>query len=130
MLRSDADRPINANPIARHFLPSYVFTNFTYSGGVSEVDVGKDMEDYINNLGAQAQLEISDLEALVTKRGATYVKHPLTLVTVTHDLDRALVVDRSEDKLGGLNTVPFNGTGRIACFFATVGEGLTLVRES
>jgi len=130
LLRSDTDRPINANPIARHFLPSFVFSNFEYSGGASVSEAGKDMEDYINTLGAQSELEISDLESFLTKRGATYVRHPISLVTITHDLDRSLVVDRSEDKLGGLNKVPFNGTGRIACFFAKVGEGLTLVRES
>jgi hypothetical protein len=107
-----------------------VFSNFYYSGGASVTEVGKDLEDYINSLGSQTELEISDLETFITKRGATYVRHPISLVTITHDLDRSLVVDRSEDKLGGLNTVPFNGTGRIACFFAKVGEGLTLTRES
>jgi hypothetical protein len=130
LMRSETDRPINANPMARHFLPSYVFTNFTYSGGVSEIEVGKDLEDYINQMGAQAELEISDLEALIVKRGANYVKHPILLATVTHDLDRKLIVNRSDNKLGGMAAVPFNGTGRISCFFATLGEGLTLVRES
>jgi hypothetical protein len=130
LLRSDTDRPINANPIARHFLPSIVLTELRYTGGPTEADAGAELEDYINKLGSQASLEISDLEAFLTRRGATYVKHPILLVTVTNDLSRNLVVDRSDDKLGGLIAVPFNGTGRTACFFATVGDGITLVRES
>jgi hypothetical protein len=130
LMRSQLDRPVNSNPIARHFLPSYVYIQFNYRDGSSESDMGKAIEDYINTLGSLDVLEVSDLEAFLTRRGATYVKHPLLLVTVTHDLARRLVVNRSEDKLGGPNSVPFDGTGRISCFFAKVGEGLTLVRGS
>jgi len=130
LMRSDQERPVNANPIARHFLPSFLYTTLTYSGGVTEDTVGQDIEDYVNTLGAEDEIEVSDLEAFLTKRGATYVKHPITILTVTHDLGRKLVVNRSNDKLGGLNTVPFNGTGRISSFFTTLGESLILVRES
>jgi hypothetical protein len=129
LLRSDTDRPINANPLARHFLPSYVYVNFVYSGGASPDVLGPTLEDYINTLGAEAQLQVSDLEAFLTRRGADYVKHPVQLTAVTHDLDRNLVVDRTEDQLGGLNSVPYHGTGRISAFFARVGEGLSLDQQ-
>jgi len=130
LMRSDEERPINANPLARHFLPSFVYMQMDYAGGVTEKEVGADLENYINGLGAEDEIEVSDLEAFLTKRGATFVRHPLLIVAVTHDLGRKLVVNRSDNKLGGLNTVPFNGTGRISAFFAKLGEGLKLVRES
>lgn len=130
LMRSDAERPVNANPLGRHFLPSYVYCEFTYRGGVSADEVGKAIENYINSLGAQEELEISDLEAFITKRGATSVDHPITLVVITHDIDRTLVVNRSENRLGGTLPVPFNGTGRISCFFAILGEGLKVEKLS
>jgi hypothetical protein len=130
LMRSEQERPINASPIARHFLPSFLFTTLNYAGGVSEDEVGKDIEDFVNSQGAQAEIAVSDLEAILTRRGATFVRHPIELVTVTHDIDRKLVVDRSDNVIGGLNTVPFNGTGRISAFFTKLNENLILVRES
>ena len=112
------------------FLPSFLLMSMTYSGGVSAAEVGQEMEDHVNSLGALDEVEVSDLEAFLTRRGATSVEHPIELVTVTHDLGRKLVVNRSENKLGGLNEVPYNGTGRISAFFTKLGETLILNRES
>jgi hypothetical protein len=130
LMRSDNDRPINANPIARHVLPRYVYMSVTYRGGSSSDVVGKDVEDYINALG-QNELEISDVEAMVTRRGAHSVQHPLAVAAITHDLDRALIVDRSDDKLGSsTEEVPYEGSARISSFFAKLNDGLFVVRES
>jgi hypothetical protein len=128
LLRSDSDRVVNANPIARHFLPSFVYVKFVYSGGSSATIVGPEIEDFINALGPLDPLEISDLESLITRRGATYVKHPITLVSVTHDINRKLVVERSLDMLGG-DSVPYEGSARISNFFATLDEGLIVTRQ-
>jgi bifunctional DNA-binding transcriptional regulator/antitoxin component of YhaV-PrlF toxin-antitoxin module len=130
LLRSEADRPVNANPLARHFLPSYVLTTFRYRGGASVSSVGPELESYINTLGATDELEVSDLEAFLTRRGATSIQHPIELVTVTHDLQRHLVVNRSDNRLGGTSDVPYDGTGRLSAFFATLGEGLNLEKLS
>ena len=130
LLRSDFERPVNADPIARHFLPSFVYTTLTYRSGVSPSQVGPEIEEYINTLGAEAEIEVSDLEAFLTRRGADSIRHPIELVTVTHDLDRKLVVDRSDDRLGGDNATSFNGTGRISSFFTTLDEELKVERES
>lgn len=130
LMRSESERPINANPLGRHFLPSYVFCQLTYRGGSTADETGAAIEDYINNLGAQDELEVSDLEAFITRRGAVSIDHPISLATLTHDLDRKLVVNRTENRLGGTIEVPYNGTGRISCFFATLGEGLKVVRQS
>jgi len=129
MMRSEFDRPINANPIGKHFLPSYVLTQLRYEGGVSAEEVGTEIENYINSMGAEDVLEVSDLEAFITRRGATSIRHPIELVTITHDLDRALIANRSDDRLGGTIEVPYNGTGRISAFFAVLGEGLTVEKS-
>jgi len=130
LLRSDQERPINANPLGRHFLPSYVFTQLLYRGGPSESDVGPLIENYINNLGAEGELEVSDLEAFIARRDATSIEHPITIAVITHDIDRNLVVNRTENRLGGTLEVPYNGTGRISAFFATLGEGLIVQKQS
>ena len=129
LMRSPLDRPINSNPIGRHFLPSYVLLTIKYSGGVSPDQVGPEIETYINSLGAEDSLEVSDIESFITRRGATYVQHPIELVTITHDLDRQLVVNRNFDKVGGGESVPYNGTGRISAFFAKLGDGLTVEKS-
>lgn len=128
-LRSESERPICANPMARHMLPSFVYLTLTYEGGSSPSVVGPEVEDYINNLGPTDELEVSDVEAFLTRRGATSIRHPILLVAVTHDLDRNLIAERDEDRIGG-TSVPYNGTARTSSFFAKVGEGLTLDRES
>lgn len=128
LLRSDAERPNNSDPIARHFLPSFVRTQLVYSGGSSTQVTGPDVEDHVNELGPLDVLEVSDLEALLTRRGATSVTHPILLVAVTHDLERNLVVERSENALGG-TVVPYDGTARISSFFADLEDGLTITRN-
>lgn len=127
-LRSDADRTVVADPIARHFLPSFVFAEFLYEGGSSPQIVGPEIEAFINGQGPLDRLEVSDLEAFISRRGATFINHPILLVAVTHDVDRKLVVERSDNFIGGLN-VPYNGTGRTSTFFARLGEGLTVERQ-
>ena len=129
LMRSDTERPINANPIARHVLPSYVHATLVYRGGSAQSIVGQEIEDYINQLGALDELEVSDVERFIHRRGAHSIDHPIELVTVTHDLDRNLIVDRSYNALGGTG-VAYNGTGRISSFFAKIGEGLNVTRES
>ena len=130
LMRSEQERPVNANPLGRHFLPSYVFTQLIYRGGPAADDVGADIEAYINNLGAEDELEVSDLEAFIARRDANSIEHPITIAVITHDIDRKLVVNRTENRLGGELEVPYNGTGRISAFFATLGEGLTVEKQS
>ena len=122
------DRVLVADLIPKHFLPSYVFLTMTYSGGSSTQIVGEEIEKYINGLGPLDVLEISDVEAFLSRRGATSITHPITLVTVTHDLNRALIVERSENAVGS-NIVPFEGTGRISTYFTTFGSEFNLIRQ-
>jgi hypothetical protein len=130
LMNSTADRPVCASPLARHFLPSYVYVALYYRGGAEASIVGPEVEEYINNLGATDEIEVSDLEAFISRRGAESIEHPITLVVLTHDIDRELVVNRSENRLGGELTVPYNGTGRISAFFTTLGQTLTVEKQS
>jgi Baseplate J-like protein len=130
LLTSDTDRPENSNPLARHFLPSYVYSNLTYVSGQTPDEVGTAISNFINRLGANTALHVSDLESFLVKAGATYIENPITLATVTHDIDRSLIVDRSQDQLGGTNKVPYHGTGRISAFFAILGSTLLVNQRS
>jgi len=129
LLRSETERAVTASMIGRHFLPSYVYFTMIYRGGEEQAVVGQAVEDFINNLGATEELEISDLEAFATRKGANSIQHPLLLVSVTHDIDRNLVVERSDNAIGG-TTVPYNGSARTSTYFAILGEGLNVVREA
>lgn len=127
VLRSDS-RVIVADAIARHMLPSFVIVEINYEGGSSESVVGPAIEEFINSLGTRDRLEVSDIERFVQQRGASFIEHPIRLVAVTHDLDRKLVVERSDNFIGG-PLVPYNGTGRTSTFFAVLGEGLRVTRR-
>ena len=122
------ERTVTADAIARHFLPTFVYLDLVYSGGSSELLVGAEVESYINRLGPVDRLESSDVQRPAQRRGATYIRQPLVLVGVTHDIDRRLVVERSMDYLGGPR-VPYNGTGRISTFFATLNDGLQVTQQ-
>lgn len=127
LITSGQERVVTTNPLGRHMLPSYVHMEIQYSGGSSADLIGEELEDFINNLGQLDTLDISQVERVLTQRGATRIIHPVWLVSVTHDIDRKLIVERSQDRIGGL-VVPYNGTARISSFFTRYGEELNLVR--
>ena len=128
LLLSATERPLNANPLGRHFLPSFFYTNLTYSGGPSADAALAAIAAFINQKGSNAAVKVSDLEKILVGMGATYIEHPIEMSTVTHDIDRSLIVDRQNDSIGGNNTVPYNGSGRISAFFATA-DTLTVVQQ-
>jgi hypothetical protein len=128
LMRADTERPVNANPIARHYLPAFLYTTLEYTGGLPASSTGPEIESYVNDLPSSEPLEVSELEAFLTRRGATYVKHPIELVSITHDIDRSLIVDRSFDQISEVG-ISFNGTSRISSFFAKIGEGLNVTRK-
>ena len=136
-------RTVNADPLVRHFLPSYVALDVHYYNGAMPSKVYTDAADYLNGLNPQDAITISAVEALLKNAGATDWAHPDTIVTVTHDLDRRMVGDRSPDRLGGDAEVPFFGSNRTSYFIAgsdasgmdseeieLPGEKLILTRET
>lgn len=98
MLLLDEHRVINNNPLARVMLPVYVRMSINYTGGSSARLVKQDIVDLINSAPSGAGLEVSDLYAILTRRGAKYVQGPLEIIGVSHAVDRTVQVIRSYDK--------------------------------
>ena len=116
--RSDLERVLNASILVRHLQPHYLNFEMTYRGGSSADVVLDDIEDYLDELGPEESVEVSDLQGIAKNRGATYIQNPITLVAVTHDEERNIAVVRSQD---------YVSRGRLATFFE---EGITVERET
>jgi len=113
---SRQERAPDSDPLVRHFLPSYVCFDGQYQGGATEAGLYPEVRDYINDRDPLDELGVAAVEDKMRTSGATGWNHPSTLAAVTHDLDRRMVADRSEDKLGGDTEVYFNGSNRTSFF--------------
>jgi len=114
---SDSERVTNASLLVRHLQPHYLNFDLTYQGGSSADVVTDDIEAYLDGLGPTDRVESSDLQNVALRRGASYVQNPITLVAVTHDEERKIAVERSQD---------FVTRGRLSTFFPDV---ITVTRE-
>jgi hypothetical protein len=124
MLTAPGSRTVNANPIARHFLPSYVSVEVQYYGGESETLVGARIQEKIQGLDAVDSLTVAGaVETALREAKATDWVHDIYLVTVTHDIDRRLVGNRSRDRLGGDEPQFFNGSNRLSYFIPGKNTG-------
>ena len=110
-LTAETERVVCANPLARHLIPHFVRMTVEYTGGSTEDVVLADIEDYIHNLFPIDTLDASDVQKLVTDRGASYVKNPLDLLAIVHNLDRSIWAQRSQNQLS---------TSRLSSFVADV----------
>ncbi len=137
LLTSDNDRVLCANPLARHFLPSYFYFAASYTGGSDSVDIIDDIQDYVNGKEPTGVLDISDIEKIFHNHEVTRYAHPMEFVVVTHDLDRRIVGSWTENRLSGTD-VDFNGSNRTSYFIAgdnadevdEDGEKISLTRGS
>lgn len=135
---SRQERVVCSDPLIRHFLPSYVAIQGTYRGGGDASALYTKVVDLIRGLDPLDELALAALEDILREAGATDWIHPSEIVAVTHDLDRRVVADRSEDRLGGEVEVYFNGSNRTSYFIPGAdgnvdeddGERITLTRES
>ena len=107
-LSSDLERVVNASPLARHLYPHYVRMEVAYRGGSDAAVVRGDIERHIRSLAPKEALEASDVQKVVTSRGADYIESPIEMIAVVHGLDRKVSLVRSTDKIQ---------TGRLAAFF-------------
>lgn len=96
---SETERVICSNPLSRHLIPNFVRFDVDYVGGSKESVVSDDITNYLKNLSPIDTLDASDVQKLVTDRGATYVRNPLDLIAVVHQIDRSIWVERSQDRL-------------------------------
>jgi hypothetical protein len=119
-LLNRSDRILCANPLARHFLPSYVyFTLSKYSANLTTpLTVAQAVYDYINSLAPTDVLEVSKIENILQSFGITSYAHPLYVYAVAHDLSRRVVLSKSEDAVG--NVIDHNGTNRTTYYIPGV----------
>jgi hypothetical protein len=95
--RSKLEKVLCASILVRHLTPHYLNFDLLYRGGSADKVVLEDVEDYLDELGPEDRVEVSDLAALATKRGANYIVNPMELVSVVHNYKRIVEVVRSKD---------------------------------
>lgn len=115
---SESERVVTQSPLVRHLVPHFVRFDLAYVGGAAPADVKPVLEKYVRELRPEDALESSDVQRIVSGKGATSIRNPITLVAVVHNQDRTVTVARSEDALT---------TGRIAAF---IPDLLNLERRS
>lgn len=114
---AETERVINQSPLARHLVPHFVRFDLNYSGGSKETEILPDLQRYIREIQPGDAMESSDLQRLVSNRGATRIQNPINMLAVVHNFDRSITLARSQDALT---------TGRIAAF---VPDQITLTRQ-
>jgi hypothetical protein len=99
LVESTQERVQVQNPLVRSLLPVFVRAVFNYAEGPSEADVRSDLSEVILDVAPDERLEVSDMVNELTRQGATHVELPVELVGLSHQEDRTIVVERSEDAL-------------------------------
>jgi len=110
-LTAETERVVNSSPLGRHLVPYFVRFDLTYIGGSKENEVIPDVEDLIKNTFPNEPLEVSDIERIVSDRGATSIQNPIELIAAVHKFDRSIELVRSENSLS---------TGRLSAFIPDV----------
>lgn len=108
---AETERVVNESPLGRHLVPHFVRFDLVYAGGSKEAEIEPLIEAYINELNPDEALEASDIQQLVSGKGANSIVNPLNLIAVVYGFDRSVLIDRSADKLT---------TGRLAAFIPDV----------
>ncbi len=115
-LDSADDRVVSANLLARHFLPTYVSYDASYTGGSAPSVVAQGIIDYINSLAIETPIEVSQLEKVIDDAGGD-PQVPTTVFVSLHDWSRNIWVEFSNRQIGGTTTdVPYNGSARVSYF--------------
>jgi hypothetical protein len=110
-MSSEVERVVCSSPLGRHLIPHFIRFDANYRGGSKESVVVPDLEKMIRNLYPMDPLESSDVQKIISGRGATSIDNPIDLIAIVHYPDRSVYVVRSQDKLT---------TGRLAAFVPDV----------
>lgn len=110
-MSSEVERVINESPLGRHLVPHFVRFSLRYTSGSTEDLVTQDIETYLQDLAPNQALESSDLQKIVSDRGADSIQNPIDLIAVVHFVDRVVYIVRSQNALT---------TGRLAAFIPDV----------
>jgi hypothetical protein len=116
-ISADTERVINQSPLARHLVPHFVRFDLEYFGGSKETEVLPDLQRYIREIQPSDAMEASDLQRIVSNRGATSIQNPINMLAVVHNYDRSITLARSQNALT---------TGRLAAF---VPDRIVLTRR-
>lgn len=117
---SEIERVSVQSALARHLIPHFVRFDLNYVGGSTEDVVTPDIDTYITTLFPADALESSDLQKIVSDRGATSITNPIDLIAIVHNVDRSVVAARSQNALT---------TGRLAAFIPD-DVGLNIKRST
>jgi hypothetical protein len=138
---ADADRICVANSSVRHTLPALVYITISYTGGSEPDFIVPIIQELINNSRTTGRLEVSDIEAEISKRGASFIDQDIHLYVVFWGRDRIAYAEHSTNYITGIEEVPFMlGSRRIAGYIAgpnranedgvVVGERTTLIKTA
>lgn len=108
---AETERVVNESPLGRHLVPHFVRFDLSYSGGSKESEIEPLVEEYINELNPSDALESSDIQQIVSGKGANSITNPLDLIAVVYGFDRSVLINRSSDKLT---------TGRLSAFIPDI----------
>ena len=115
-LENQSNRILVADPMARHFLPGFISVEVPVDFG--DTDLAKEgVVDYINSLSATEDLLLSKIEKQLHSYDLDLYNHPVFMYCTTTDLDRNIIVTRSNNKISD-DTLLHNGTGRTTTFIA------------
>jgi hypothetical protein len=92
---ADLDRVLTASILVRHLQPAYVNFNMSYTGGSDSSVVQQDVLTYLAALTPNERVESSAIQDKANRRGATFVTNPITLLAISHDEHRNIIVERS-----------------------------------
>lgn len=98
-LSSEGERVVCASPLSKHLVPHYVRLNITYVNGPTVSQALSELTEYVNDRQPDDALESSDIQGILTKRGATGVRNPLQLMALVMRPDRSVRLAISEDSL-------------------------------
>jgi hypothetical protein len=98
-IAAETERVVCSNPLSRHLIPMFIRLDLNYQGGSGEAVVLEDVVGYINDLAPVDTLDASDVQKLLSDRGANYVQNPLDLIGVVYGVDRSVWASRSQNQL-------------------------------
>ena len=114
---AESERVVNESPLARHLVPHFVRFSINYSGGSREIVVQPIIENYIIDRQPDQPIQASDLQKILSDKGASSIVNPINMLAVVHNFDRTITLARSQSSLT---------TGRLAAFIPDI---VTLTRS-
>ena len=110
-ITAETERVICQSPLSRHLIPHFIRFDLNYSSGSAPDVVKTDLEKWISGLFPVDALESSDLQKIVSGRGAVSIQNPIDLIAVVHNPDRSVTAVRSQNSIS---------TGRLSTYVPDV----------